>query len=1134
LLQVMEGLRRLLQGPNGAGSRAAARAITAVLSRTREGRAWLAGGGEENGLQELLAPFQQVGAQPEDRGAPRVEVAAVLAVADTPALWAHGDSHQHWLSNLVLNLLACFGEQTALRHLEEPCQLSLPLCHTVLPFIIHELLLVDSSDIRLILSNRIGTFFKDHFDSVTDAGSSGPGPWAHERPQSVGSVLAVVTHLRQQPLAPHLKASAREQNCWENNFWLANINYLHCARAALSCGQAFSACQLGAVWCYQRERESAGSSAEGEAIRNVLHTAALMLGDRDAALGAGTDLRCPAARAGRLAMEGSHSLALPICDALATAGGPGARAGLVAALYGAGLHHVLSRYLGEQVGDEREREVQQECAWRLQQWDQLVPETAGSSVPGCVLGALEGAARADLGAVAYWRTQGEAVVTARLRTEHLETCSALHPILAQLRQLGELGHLGPSGPLPLPALEARDAQRSGDWAWLEPVLAQRRVLAAEVPALRPGLERLLLHSSKLARAAGAASWTGGLRLAPSPALRWEEALVAWASGHRPTALALARALLAEAEAGGAAVGLLPAVLLQLGKWLHEQKTETSRTILESYLARSVRLLEAGGGEPGELERAHLALAGFADMQYKQVRDYLAGGEFQERQESTRRNLQDVEVLQASCKDSKAINTARTIKERFANLDTTEEEQFKAEAEEYLGLALRHYLAVLRQAEGARSQAAVYRLVALWFANMKSPAVVGQLPAELPAVPSHKFVPLLYQLAARMEVPRSGAKDSVGALCQLILRCATQHPHHALPIVLALTHAKEDEKMDKALAKGAGVDPRGLAAAKIVLAVEKADGGRLKLLVQQYRHVSLGLIHLAYVAPGKVSKIGSKIDYPPNQSLLKVKHWAEVAVPTDTLAVRPDRDYSGVPGIASFPPTYSMVGGINAPKKMSCVGTDGRARVQLVKGKDDMRQDAVMEQVFGLLNQLLRQDEEARREKLSIRTYKVMPLSQRSGVLEWCRDTQPLAMYLVGPDQRGGAHKKYFPKEPDSSACRARLAALGGKKAAAGEREKVFREICKNFSPVMKYFFLEQFPSAGAYYLARTAYTKSAATNSMVGHMLGLGDRHTNNILVDNSTGELVHIDLGVAFEQGKILPTPEKIPFRLTRCLSFA
>lgn len=48
---------------------------------------------------------------------------------------------------------------------------------------------------------------------------------------------------------------------------------------------------------------------------------------------------------------------------------------------------------------------------------------------------------------------------------------------------------------------------------------------------------------------------------------------------------------------------------------------------------------------------------------------------------------------------------------------------------------------------------------------------------------------------------------------------------------------------------------------------------------------------------------------------------------------------------------------------------------------------------------------------------------------------------------------------------------------------------------------------------RLNYTRSVATNSIVGHLLGLGDRHVSNILLDNSTGEVVHIDFGVAFDQ---------------------
>ncbi|KAK2663760.1 hypothetical protein Ddye_002334 [Dipteronia dyeriana] len=51
----------------------------------------------------------------------------------------------------------------------------------------------------------------------------------------------------------------------------------------------------------------------------------------------------------------------------------------------------------------------------------------------------------------------------------------------------------------------------------------------------------------------------------------------------------------------------------------------------------------------------------------------------------------------------------------------------------------------------------------------------------------------------------------------------------------------------------------------------------------------------------------------------------------------------------------------------------------------------------------------------------------------------------------------------------------------------------------------------------------------VGYIVGLGDRHEMNILIDQATAEVVHIDLGVAFEQGLMLKTPERVLFKLTR-----
>lgn len=59
--------------------------------------------------------------------------------------------------------------------------------------------------------------------------------------------------------------------------------------------------------------------------------------------------------------------------------------------------------------------------------------------------------------------------------------------------------------------------------------------------------------------------------------------------------------------------------------------------------------------------------------------------------------------------------------------------------------------------------------------------------------------------------------------------------------------------------------------------------------------------------------------------------------------------------------------------------------------------------------------------------------------------------------------------------------------------------------------------------------------SMVGYILGLGDRHPSNILLDRHSGKIVHIDFGDCFESAmRREKYPEKIPFRLTRMLQKA
>lgn len=67
---------------------------------------------------------------------------------------------------------------------------------------------------------------------------------------------------------------------------------------------------------------------------------------------------------------------------------------------------------------------------------------------------------------------------------------------------------------------------------------------------------------------------------------------------------------------------------------------------------------------------------------------------------------------------------------------------------------------------------------------------------------------------------------------------------------------------------------------------------------------------------------------------------------------------------------------------------------------------------------------------------------------------------------------------------------------------------------------------------RTNYTRSLAVMSIVGYVLGLGDRHPSNLMLDRMSGKIIHIDFGDCFEVAMAREKfPEKIPFRLTRML---
>jgi ataxia telangiectasia mutated family protein len=179
----------------------------------------------------------------------------------------------------------------------------------------------------------------------------------------------------------------------------------------------------------------------------------------------------------------------------------------------------------------------------------------------------------------------------------------------------------------------------------------------------------------------------------------------------------------------------------------------------------------------------------------------------------------------------------------------------------------------------------------------------------------------------------------------------------------------------------------------------------------------------------------------------------------------------------------------------------------------------------------------------IKTYTVVPLSPEVGVMEWVSNTIPVGSFLLDKGKGKGAHSRYHPHEWTHTQCRSAMKAAKESTdkmtASATALRSAFSEACSNFTPVFRYFFLEFFASgtgrrggggkggggsggsgkassmfrgsfgsggggglAEEWYERRLTYASSLAVSSMVGHIMGIGDRHTHNILIDTRTAEV--------------------------------
>jgi FKBP12-rapamycin complex-associated protein len=234
-------------------------------------------------------------------------------------------------------------------------------------------------------------------------------------------------------------------------------------------------------------------------------------------------------------------------------------------------------------------------------------------------------------------------------------------------------------------------------------------------------------------------------------------------------------------------------------------------------------------------------------------------------------------------------------------------------------------------------------------------------------------------------------------------------------------------------------------------------------------------------------------------------------------------------IQKFDPIFIVITSKQRPRKLHIMGSDGKTYTFLLKAHEDIRQDSLVMQLFGLVNTLLANDAECFKRHVDIQKYAAIPLSPSSGLLGWVPNSdtfhvlikeyrEPRKIYL------DVEHRVMLQMSPDYD----NLTLL--------EKVEVFTyalDITRGQDLYKVLWFKSK--SSESWLDRRTTYTRSLAAMSMVGYILGLGDRHPSNLMMDRITGKVVHIDFGDCFESAIMRDKyPEKVPFRLTRMLSYA
>ncbi|KAG8747053.1 serine/threonine-protein kinase M1 [Ceratobasidium sp. 414] len=373
--------------------------------------------------------------------------------------------------------------------------------------------------------------------------------------------------------------------------------------------------------------------------------------------------------------------------------------------------------------------------------------------------------------------------------------------------------------------------------------------------------------------------------------------------------------------------------------------------------------------------------------------------------------------------------------------------------------------------------------------------------------AYQWFTALPQLISRVTHPNRGAYK---LLSKIIARIVIAYPQQALWGVSPLVQSRNADRSSRGkdilekVQQSANKDVRDLILQSVamvgeLLAMSERDTPANEFTLSLKKHFAA----LARLAPSKL--------------IMPLQEYLTANLPPSTAARDTHQPFpTNIPTFHKFNDEVEIMRSLQKPRKISALSEDGLTYIFLCKPKDDLRKDARLMDLNSMINKLLKKNAESRRRQLHIRTYAVVILNEECGFLEWVPNTMGYRNVVTSLyEQRGMSMQTKDLSE---------WVQFKAKNLTDAQVHEYWTKVA-----MPRQVELPSGVKAVHLFSCRLAYTRTAAVMSMVGHILGLGDRHGENLLFDTINGDIVHVDLNCLFERGATFEIPETVPFRLTQ-----